>query len=218
MGERVNGNGHVTSEERKITDAAKIKVMGSMDVYLQEGSPSIRVEAEDNLIPYILTTNNGDWLEVRAKDHVSFNSHAPMKVFITTPYVDAVTISGSGNVVSDSKVKSNDAITVKIAGSGDVALQLNAPRVDASIVGSGDIKLSGETRDVNVNIAGGGDFKGDGLKAENAKVKITGSGNVTVFADVKLDAKVVGSGDVYYKGNAQVNQSIVGSGTIKRMN
>jgi hypothetical protein len=91
---------------------------------------------------------------------------------------------------------------------------INAPAVNADVTGSGNIDVKGETKDVEVVVNGSGNYKGVDLKAENATIRISGSGNADVFADYSLKANISGSGDIKYKGNANVNKSIAGSGTV----
>lgn len=215
-GKRVEGNGNVSTEQRTISNATKIKVLGSMDVYLTEGPTAVRVEAEDNVIRYIITEVEDGWLEVKTRDHINLVTHAPVKVYISTPTINGISIAGSGNVMSDTRLKSDEKVGLRVSGSGDITLQVNAPGIDANIAGSGDINVSGETRDVKVKIAGSGNYKGGELKAENANVDIAGSGDAEIFADVRLSAKIIGSGNVAYKGNAEVNKKVVGSGDVSK--
>ena len=213
----VRGNGKIASVNRSINNASRIKVLGSMDVYLSEGPTSVRVEGDENVLRYIVTEIDNNWLEIRTEDDVNLVTENNIKVYITTPTIRDISVAGSGNVKSDSKLVSNSDLGLRVSGSGDVTMMINTPKVDAKIAGSGNINISGETRDVEIDIAGAGNFKGRNLKAENAKIKIAGSGDVEVFADVVLDAKIVGSGNIAYRGNARVDQKIVGSGDIRRI-
>lgn len=217
MGKRVNGNGRVTTENRSVNSTNRIKVLGSMDVILDEGPSGVKVEADENIIPYILTDVHDGWLEIRTENHVNLNSHNGIKVYVSTPSVNSIKISGSGNVNGSEKLYTRDKVDFSVSGSGDITCNINAPEVNASISGSGNINLGGETKDVSVHITGGGDYDGRNLKAENARVNITGSGDVNLFADASLNVKVTGSGSVRYRGNPTVSQKIVGSGSVEKM-
>lgn len=215
---RIKGNGNVETQKRTIAEASKIKISGSVDVIVDSGKAAVRVEAEENIIPYILTIEDNGWLEVKLKHNVRLSTTKPMRVYVTTPSINAVRIAGSGNLIAENKAWSEEPISIKIGGSGDVTMDVHAPKIDADIAGSGNINIGGETRDVSVSIAGSGNFDGKELKAENADIKIAGSGDATVFADVNLDAKIMGSGNVSYAGNANIKKKILGGGTVKRIN
>jgi len=214
----VKGDGHVSSEDRTISTASKIKLMGSYDVALVQGTvPALKIEADGNLIPLIITENRDGWLIVRSKDHVNFSSDHEVRITITTPTLEDIELAGSGNITGKSKFTGADNLKIRISGSGDVALETNVPRVETHIAGSGNVDLAGEAKDVEVHIAGMGDYKGENLKAENARVDIAGSGDVKIFADSKLDVHIAGSGSVYYKGSPAITQRIAGSGEIKQV-
>lgn len=214
----IEGNGVAGSETRSIDNATQIKVQGGIDVYVSSGAPSVRVEADENLLPYITTEMDDNWLEVDTRSGVNLDSKRPIKVFVTTPTLNRVMVAGSGDVVVPEQLENSGKVKVNIAGSGDVTMAVNAPSVDADIAGSGSIKLSGEAREVEVSIAGSGNFDSRELKSENAKVNIAGSGDAFVFADVSLKARVAGSGNVHYKGRASVEQNVLGSGSISKIN
>ncbi len=148
---------------------------------------------------------------------MGLRSDNKIKVYVTTDKIEEVFLSGSGNVTSDAPFSGSDQLKLGISGSGDIRLNVNAPYIESHISGSGNIDLSGETKDSKVTITGNGDYKATDLQCENAEVHITGSGNVNVFASVKLEVHITGSGDVYYKGTPSIQQHITGSGTIKQM-
>lgn len=213
-GKRINGNGVVTEQERQIGQIAKIKSLGSLDVIVNEGPSKVRVEAEENLLPYIITEEKNGWLEIRLKNNVRLTSHHSMKVYVTTPSISDVVLSGSGKVESASPFSYNSKMNFKITGSGDISMLADAPAISCKISGSGNLALTGETKDVEVDITGSGNYNGAALKSENADVHITGSGDAFVFADVNLKTKIVGSGDIHYKGNAVVVKKVIGSGSV----
>ena len=204
---QIKGNGILSSEDRSVSKAGKIKLLGSYDVEITQGpTTSVKVEADENLLPYIITAEENGFLVIKSRDHVGFSSDHELKVYITTDKLEEIQLVGSGNIIG-----------LKIAGSGDMNLEVNTPKIQAEIAGSGTMTVIGETRDESIQISGVGDYNADGLKAENAKVRIAGSGNVKVFADLNLDINIAGVGSVYYKGAATIKQSISGSGEVKKI-
>src|SRR6201999_3273099 len=76
----IQGNGHVATETRSISEASNIESHGSFDVQLVQGStPSLKVEADDNLIPYIITENVDGKLIIRTKEHTGLRSDNKIK-------------------------------------------------------------------------------------------------------------------------------------------
>ncbi|MFX8681128.1 DUF2807 domain-containing protein, partial [Acinetobacter baumannii] len=80
------------------------------------------------------------------------------------------------------KFSGGDNLDLAIAGSGNINVDVNTPKVTGEIAGSGNVTLAGETKNETVKIAGNGDWKTENLKAENVEITIAGSGNVHVFS------------------------------------
>ena len=216
--ETVHGNGTAGTQTRGVGDASKIESRGFFDVVIVKGSSSsVKIDADQNLLQYIVTENENGKLVIRSKDGIEIKSDNKILVTVTTPRLEEVQVAGSGNVTTNDTFDAPDHFKVGIAGSGNVTLALNTPKVEASIAGSGDINLSGETKDSRIDIAGNGNFKTENLKAENVEVHIAGSGDARVFASLNLDIHIAGSGNVYYKGTPAIKQSVAGSGNIQQI-
>ncbi len=217
-GQRISGNGNVTTVERALNQFTHVEQKGSFDVYVSTGnSYTVKIEAEDNLQPYIETNVSNGRLEIKTKDGFWIRPKKQLKVYITAPTYNSIQSFGSGNIVSENTLYDSSKITLKVSGSADIKATVNAPEVESQISGSGNVNLNGETRSFSGRVSGSGDIIAFDLKAEDVEVNIAGSGNAKVFASVKLDATVNGSGDVIYKGNApSVKSSIHGSGSIKK--
>ncbi|MCW3463389.1 head GIN domain-containing protein [Chitinophaga nivalis] len=214
---QIKGSGHIVKEERTVPAFHKIKVEGSIDVYLSQGAakPAV-IEAEDNIIPLVEIVEEDGKLIIRQRRNTHINTRKSISVYLTTPDVDEAGVSGSGDIKLVDKFNAKEKMILSLSGSGNISGQVNAPLIKASITGSGDMSLRGESRDLSLTIAGSGDFKGTELLAENVNVNIAGSGNADVYASVSLDVKVAGSGDVRYKGSPQISSSIAGSGSVTK--
>lgn len=218
LGKRIKGNGNVTSESRDVDGFSRIKIRGGMTVELVHGASSVRVEADENLMRYIVTREEDGWLVIRTRDNVNLRSSKPIKVYVSADRISAVNIAGSGNLVGRGKFAGADKLDIDVAGSGDVTLDVNTPNVSVDIAGSGNVTLSGETRDARVNITGSGNYDAEELMTETTDIDIAGSGDATVHADQRLKADVLGSGNVYYRGKATVNSKSTGSGKVRPLN
>lgn len=214
----VKGNGIISVEERKGLNAHRIKLAGFMDVELTQGSSTeVKVEADENLQQYIITEMEDGILVIKMRSNIRFINSERLKIYITTDRLEQLTLSGSGNITGTNKFTGSEHLKLRVSGVGDLKLNFNTPELEAEISGSGSLVLSGETKDAKIQINGVGDCNAETLKAENATVKIAGSGDVKVFADANLDVTIRGIGSVYYKGAATVSQKINGSGEVKRL-
>ncbi len=214
---RVKGNGNITTSNRSEGSFDAVKASGSFDVFFSQGEANaIRIEADENLMKYIETSVEDGVLRIRTKSGMNIRPSQDIKVYVKSPKYRSVSLSGSGNMVAETKITSTEKIKVSIAGSGDIKLQeVDAPQIDVNISGSGKAEGFGNTRDLDIDVAGSGDVMMKDLKAENAKISIAGSGNVWLFASIKLDVRVAGGGDIHYYGNPpEINSKLAGSGNL----
>lgn len=212
--ETVTGSGNVIKETRQIDGFTGVKVAGPMDVELNAGDTyKVELEADDNLLKYLIIEKRGSNLEVRLKDNINLRN-VTIHIAVQMPSVKNVEVAGSGSVTSHSRLAHPDKMHLIVGGSGNILMDINSPKVEASIGGSGNIKLQGETRDLDISIGGSGSFAGKELKSEKAQITIGGAGDVVVNASLNLDVTIGGSGSVQYVGSPSIKQSIGGSGSV----
>lgn len=212
----ITGNGNIVTQDRHLDRFDGVKCSGSVDIEItNDNTQSVKVEADDNILPYLITNVEDGLLDVHLRSNNVFHDiHA--KVYVSSPSLNGLYVTGSGSITSKNALKDNQQIECKLTGSGDIDAMLDAPRVIANIGGAGIITLQGRTKNFKVSITGSGDLKAKSLLSENTEIKVTGSGSAHVFASVSLTANVTGSGDIYYSGNTP-SPTIhkTGSGSVK---
>ena len=218
-GHRVKGNGHMTTETKQFGDIKGVELHSSFDVYLIQGSAAgVKIEGEENILPHIVMNIENDVLNIESEDNFWLQPRKDVKIYITSPVFNVIKSSGSGNIKSETKITSDNPLTISVSGSSDVKIEVDAPEINTHVSGSGGIELAGETKKMYGEVSGSGDIKAMKLMAEESELNVNGSGNAQVYASVKLQANVSGSGDVRYKGNAEVSSNISGSGSVKKVN
>jgi hypothetical protein len=215
-GEKVRGNGNLITQDRNPGNFSGVKASGSFDVHITSGANQLKIEAEDNILPYIETVVENNTLKISTKDGYWLQPKRDVTIYVAAPNFHSVEVHGSGNIIGDNTINSNNSLNVSIDGSGDIRMAVHSPNVHARISGSGNIRLSGETTVFDSEIHGSGDIRAFDMKASESKVEIGGSGSAEVVAENKLNVEVNGSGDVRYKGNPQVSSNIRGSGSVVR--
>jgi hypothetical protein len=217
-GQRIYGNGSVTTKTESMDGITGVRVKGGLDVYITQGpGTSVKLEGDENLLEYIEVVKEGNIVEVSTREGYSLRPSKSLRVYVSAPILNEFYIDGSGDIRTQTPLKDSNSIRTEIHGSGDAYLDVDAPAVSASIAGSGTINLKGNTRTFSGSIAGSGDIKGFDLLSETTSVDIGGSGDAQVFASKQLNASITGAGDVQYKGNAAVRQSTHGSGSITKV-
>ncbi len=207
----VEGNRTIITDEFDLPNFSGIILNIDANIKLKQGDKqSVEVEGQENIL---------DILQLKVRNHIldiDFDecvNHDDINIFITIPDIDFLSIHGSGNIVGQNVFDIKD-IELKISGSGDMDLGIEANDVVGKISGSGTMKLDGDMDFLNFKISGSGDLEAFDLKSIDANIKITGSGDIEVYAKDNLDVSISGSGDVYYKGHPKLDISITGSGKV----
>ncbi|NRA93872.1 MAG: DUF2807 domain-containing protein [Psychroserpens sp.] len=216
-GKKVKGNGQMTSITRNTSDYDGIKCAGSFDYILVSGTEGkITLNGESNLLDYIITEVKDNNLIIKVKNNVNLRPSTNKGIKITIPFkdIDEVSLAGSGDLWNEDVIKSDD-LSVALAGSGDVVLDIQTTSVEGNVAGSGDLTLRGNTDNLEANVAGSGDFHGFKLQSNHTKVAVAGSGDAKVVSNESLYARVAGSGDIEYRGNpSKEDTKVSGSGSI----
>ena len=139
-----SGSGNITTENRSVGGFTGISVGGDFDVEVKIGtSTELKVEADDNIMPYIETIVSGNTLKIRTKDLHNY-SDVHMKVYIITPSLVKVNASASARVDVQDVLKSIERLYFNASSSGDINADVDAPEVEANASSGATINLSGK--------------------------------------------------------------------------
>jgi hypothetical protein len=188
------GSGVRTEVTREIQAFTTLDVPDAIDVVVRVGeAPGAKVVGDDNLVESVETELVGDTLHVRTRG--SYITGSGLEVYLTTPSLDRIEVSGSGDVSVD-------------------GIEADAMVIESS--GSGDVQASGAAKTLTIAASGSGDVDASRLTADDVKVNTSGSGDARVHANETLDATISGSGEVRYHGDPEVTQAVSGSGDVRR--
>lgn len=210
----IRGDGEVEEEYRSVSDFDALAIAIPGTVYLTQGpNEEVVIEAQPNILENIETNIRKGKLTIKFTRNVG--NHKGVKIYLSSPVLSEISVSGSGKVEGQNLIKS-DRLIVSVSGSGEAELDIETEELQSAVSGSGRIYLTGYTTDQEVRISGSGDMKAFELESERAVAQISGSGKAELFVSEKLEARVSGSGDVFYKGSPEVSANVSGSGKVKR--
>lgn len=231
--DKKNGNGNITSETRQLDSFSKVEVAGAYSVYVNHESKSeVRIEAESNLIQYIRTEVSNGVLIIDNSQNI--DPDFEIKIYVKTPDLNALLLSGSGMIEADSLVGSTaevnisgsglintniiaDHALVENSGSGVITLDIESQTLSHSTSGSGYANFNGNVDEGNFVISGSGSIDAFGLVINELDATISGSGNMNVNVIDFLKVFISGSGSLTYTGDPDLDINITGSGTINKI-
>lgn len=214
----IQGNGNVITQTIQTANYNGLSVAGNFYVTVVDGREgSITLKGESNLLEEVIVEVKDDVLHIKTENKINLKSSRGKNIEITVPAtrLSKVSLAGSGEIKNNFNLKSDD-FSVKLAGSGDIKLNLQATELEVKVAGSGDIVLNGIAGNVNGSIAGSGTVDAYRLSAEDVSVTIAGSGDYKANCSGNLKARVSGSGSIQYKGKpTKIDSKVAGSGKIK---
>jgi hypothetical protein len=139
-----------------------------------------------------------------------------MKIYISMKNIEELMVNSGGKIISENSLAANN-LTVAVHGSGSMDADIKGDVIKAEVSGSGDLALRGYASSLEALVSGSGSLHAFTCPVENAKVKVTGSGNSEVNVTNQIDAIVMGSGQIKHKGNTKnAQKKVYGSGTVER--
>ncbi len=209
---------NVEVEKRSVSNFTGISSSGAYDVFVKMGSTEdLRLEGDEDAIRNTETKVENGILKIRNLKSGGWNwsNREKVKIYISAKSLNTLSISGSGDIEVNGVIKAT-LLNAQVSGSGSIQATIQTSNFNAAISGSGGLTVSGSASVSNLSVSGSGGFEGRSLKTDVTSVKVSGSGNATVFAEKELNAKLSGSGNITYTGNPKVNQTKSGSGSISR--
>ncbi|WP_440134942.1 head GIN domain-containing protein [Chitinophaga sancti] len=215
--DRITGSGTIKKESRSASAFKSIAASGSFNVYITPGSgTNIEIEADDNLLPYIVTDIENGELQLHVKKGYDIKPTQKITVNVSMAEIKELAASGSGGFYSKGTLK-GDKVELGISGSVIIDMDLNAEKLEIGVSGSTKIALRGNVTKVEYGISGSASVDALALKSENVEVGVSGSGDLAVNAEKKLDISVSGGAKIRYKGNPSINQSSSGSSKVTKI-
>jgi hypothetical protein len=213
VNERIEGNHDLITQERDAQPFSEVISSGSFSIKIIPSSETrIEVKGESNILPHLNTFSNGTTLTIQYNDGYNIHEHYPVEVFLYTPLLQAVRLSGSGMVECGSYNSAN--VYLNISGSGGISGNFETEKLDVVISGSGNMTLSGFAANTSFNISGSGNINSQLLEQEYCNAGISGSGNAIAWVTNTLTATISGSGSVFYLGDPEISAHISGSGKV----
>ena len=189
----IRGNGQIKTEERPITAFSNLDAGGAFEIEWENGSPSLRITTDGNLLTYIESDVSGDTLRLRTREHV-WPTHG-IRVAISSPTRTGGNIRGA----------------VKLT-----VTQLSGPTFALESKGASEVTLDGSIDRLLADMTGASQLVADRLQTKTAEISTTGAGDADVAVSDTLKVVITGAGKVTYSGNPPtIKKQITGAGSIR---
>ena len=172
---RITGIGEIKSKSVVVDNFVAIDLENVSNVYVETGvSRKVVFTAYQNILPYMDADVIGDELVLRFNKDINVNSDEEIRVDITIPELEKITLSGVGNFYLSGSQQYK--LEIELNGVGNVeAFELKALNGIVDINGTGNVEIDAK---------------------EHLTIDIDGMGNVYYRGDPEMSVDINGLGDV----------------------
>jgi hypothetical protein len=213
-GEWITGSGKLISEDRPVSGIDRVSLNIPANLEIQQGAAeSLTISGEDNLLALLDTQVSGGNLVIRWKSNVNIRPLRPIQIKLTVKNLQEL-VSGSSGKVTVGPLTTGD-FRLALSSSGDIEMDaLQADHVTVNLSSSGELLIKGRANQLDLFLTSSGAFQGADFQVNQAGVRVSSSGNTTLWVIENLNVNITSSGNVAYYGSPAVIQTISSSGNL----
>ncbi|MBN1484685.1 MAG: DUF2807 domain-containing protein [Chloroflexia bacterium] len=234
----VRGSGQVVERDREVGSFRGVELATIGTLYIEVGErEGLRIEAEDNILPYIETKVRDDVLIISADTTANIRPRKSIQYYLTVEELDTIILSSVGNVEAPDLESKHfmirlsstgnltmgdleaDTLVVNLSSTGSLEMdKLQANRLEVTINSTGNVSIDGgEVEEQTVTLSSTGDYEARRLDSERATVKISSTGSATIRVSEELTADLTSTGSLYYAGEPRVDANVTSTGNLERL-
>ncbi|MDR1896423.1 MAG: DUF2807 domain-containing protein [Prevotellaceae bacterium] len=207
----------LVKKELDLPQVTALEISSVFKVYIKQGdTQNIVLEADDDVIPYVVTEVKNGKLKVYISKKIKWITSSN-KLYITVQTLDKIKVAGASSIVFDNgfsannikmevagasfitgKLEIND-VDIKIAGASKAELEIFANQAAISVKGASSVVLSGEANTQKIEATGMSKIDAENFKGDSAEVQATGMSKVTVGAKNLSQLRSVGASSIIKK-------------------
>lgn len=193
------------TNKQEVTVEALAEIFQVSDIKVENGVLMINIDRKPD------SPNKSIWAKI---DDIKVNP--TMKLYVSVKNINELQVNGGGKIISENSIAA-DFMSVGVAGSGSLDVDLKGNTVKAEVSGSGTLNLRGYATSLEATVSGPGKLTGYNCPLESAKIRLSGSGSAELNVSNTLDAVVMSTGTIKHKGNTKnVTKKVYGQGLIDR--
>ncbi len=197
--------GRSVLEDRTVAAFDQVRLEGLGKLVFDASIPpgTVRVKADQRLLPRIVTSVTGSTLVVK-EDGLQGPDAFGLEFRLAAPTgLARVTLAGVGSIEAEQPLVCQE-LSLVLEGLGKIELAVTAGSVFVRQQGQGELVVRGTADTVTVRTDGLGRVEASELVAKEADVESNGLGEVTVHATQKLKVRANGLGSVRFRGHPAV--------------
>jgi hypothetical protein len=213
----ITGSGHVTTENRIITqDFKSVEVSNAINLVIEQADKKeIIVEADDNLQNYI-TTKVENGVLIVACDYNSFIDIHSKKVIVRMPILEELRASSASSITSINTLKAEN-ISLRSSSAANINVKIKADNITSKSSSGSTISMEGLALSLETIASSGSTINANELLANEVSAKSSSGSSIHVHPIVSLKAKASSGSSIEYNNMPQsIEKKSSSGGSIDR--
>ena len=209
----IHAAGDIKKVKKDFSNYSAISVSNGFELIIkQDGSESVEIEADENLLSHIEAIQRGESIEFGIKDHISFGRNSSVKIYVSVKNLHAIEGSGGSEIKSETGIKS-DNLAIDLSGGSEFKSRIESRKTVIELSGGSEMTLTGKSDEFVVSCSGGSKIKASDLTADNLVAELSGGSSVHLIVTGQLSVDASGGSSVTYSGGGTIKASDLSGGS-----
>lgn len=187
------------------------------ELFITQGDDfDVRLYGREKDLDKVRLKQKGSTLELESRERrwLGTRNTRPIRVEITMPEIEKLTLEGACSV--EAAGFSGNDLELELEGASRADLDVVYDEIFVELSGSSDLILSGEANELIADLSGTSSLQALELEAERGDIDAGGASSAQVYITEDLNAEATGASDIQYKGNPDLDESEGGAGSVRR--
>ncbi len=215
---RFMGSGDVITEERTVSGFDSVSISSGMNLFIEQtGVETLRIEADDNILPAVVAEVSNRKLVISYKKRFlgSIVTRNPVNIYLTVEDLDEISLSSGANLISGFLATENLKIDSGSGANGEMVIDVTT--FDSSISSGSNLIISGTAQRQDVRVGSGAKYDGKELISNQAKVNVSSGAEAAIHVTDSMDVVISSGATVRYYGEPQITSNITSGGKLESL-
>ena len=213
----VRPEGEYISKDINPESFSSVSVASGFQLILtQDSVQSMSVETYENIFQYLEIEIVDSTLFISTKDGVNFSGQPNVKIHITTPVLDELSLSGGSRAEFVNEWKGEE-FEASLSGGSRIFGMINLKSFELELSGGSRSELNGVVEKFSLNASGGSKSRHLDLLTRNCEALVSGGTSLEISVSDTLDVNCSGGSRVKYKGTPVISSQISGGSDLEKV-
>jgi hypothetical protein len=213
----IRNSGITVKQEVNFTNFSEIDIKSGFELFLkQDGTESILIVTDQDVLPYIEYFRKGDKITFRMKNGYQAIRKS-VQIFISAKNISELSGSGGSSLVAESVLEGNK-IKLVLSGGSSFTGKINVDKMHVLQSGGSNSKISGSTVNLNAKLSGGSELIGPDYVVEYLDLDFSGGSNANLTVTGELLVSGSGGSKLKYSGGGLIVKSSLSGGSSIKVN